>query len=403
MSYRALALYIFGIVAILAAALIAINPKWREAVLNKLGAGAKKAEAALDEATVRQARFTNLDGGVRVRKANSTVWKTASLAEGLDQGDLVQTEGDGVARIAFADGTLYVVRPNTLIAIEENLGATSSTIAKVAVEVTSGMVDLSTTRSMGDSRVLFADAEARLKADSRALVRNDPSSNTRDITVSKGGASMNRGADQIELGEYEQASFADAGSPLVRKKVVAPPLLLTPANMAPVVMTGSQTVTEVEFTWAAVSTADSYRIVVSTSPLLQNPLFDQKVRSTSIRLPSFKAGDYYWAVISLNSTGKESQQSEANQFSVLHQTNSEELLLVVDRYVQHGRVIAVEGRTEPGATVLVNNEPVFNVAANGSFKHFTSPLPSSGSTMITVTAQNRKGKVSTVRKAITIQ
>ena len=114
--------------------------------------------------------------------------------------------------------------------------------------------------------------------------------------------------------------------------------------------------------------------------------------STSIRLPSFKAGDYYWAVISLNSTGKESQQSEANQFSVLHQTNSEELLLVVDRYVQHGRVIAVEGRTEPGATVLVNNEPVFNVAPNGSFKHFTSPLPTSGSVPIALFDPNKAGE-----------
>ena len=130
----------------------------------------------------------------------------------------------------------------------------------------------------------------------------------------------------------------------MRKKVVAPPLLLTPANMAPVVITGTQTNTEVEFTWSTVSTADSYRIVVFTSPLLQNPLFVQKVRSTSIRLPSFKTGDYYWTVTSLNSAGKESQQSEPNQFSVLHQDNSDELLLVVDRYVQHGRVIAVEGQ-----------------------------------------------------------
>lgn len=402
-SYRAVALYGLAIVLVVAGGLIAINPKWREAVLTKLGAGSGANLAEMDDAATRQARFTNLDGGVRVRKADSVVWKTASLSEGLDQGDLVQTDGDGVARIAFADGTLYVVRPNTLIAIEENLGATSTALAKVAVQVTSGIVDLSTTRSMGDSRVKFADAEARLKADSRALVRNDPTSNTREITVSKGGASMSRGADQIELGEYEQASFADAASPLVRRKVVAPPLLLTPANMAPVVMTGTQTATEVEFTWATVSTADSYRIVVSTSPLLQNPVFDQRVRSTSVRLPAFKVGAYYWTVVSLNAQGKESQQSEPNQFSVLHQANSDELLLVVDRYVQHGRVIAVEGRTEPGATVLVNNEPVFNVAANGSFKHFTSPLPATGSTMITVTAQNSKGKVSTVRKAITIQ
>lgn len=402
-SYRTVALYLLGIILVATMAVLAIVPSWRQAVLNKLGAGSGDKLATVDDSTVRQARFTNLDGGVRVRKANSVTWKTASLAEGLDQGDLVQTDGDGVARIAFADGTLYVVRPSTLIAIEENLGATSSTLAKVSVQVTSGIVDLSTTRSMGDSRVVFANAEARLKAESRALVRNDPASNTREITVSKGGASMRRGADQIELGEYEQASFSADASPLTRRKVVAPPLLLTPANMAPVVMTGAQTTTEVEFTWAAVSTADSYRIVVSTSPLLQNPLFDQRVRSTSIRLPSLKTGDYYWAVVSFNNQGKESAQSEPNQFSVLHQANAEELLLVVDRYVQHGRVIAVEGRTEPGATVLVNNESVFNVAANGSFKHFTSPLPAAGSTMITVTAQNSKGKVSTVRKSITIQ
>ena len=401
MSYRALALYIFGALAAVMTILLIVFPTWRAALFAKMGKNVNT-EVVLDQAS-RQARFTNLDGGVRVRKANTVIWKTASLAEGLDQGDLVQTDQDGVARVAFADGTLYVVRPSTLIAIEENVVASSTSVAKVAVQVTSGMVDLSTTRSMGDSRVKFANAEARLKADSRALVSNDPAANTREITVSKGGASMSRGSDQIELGEFEQATFAGSGSPLVRRKVVAPPLLLTPANMAPVVMTGAQTAIEVEFTWAAVSTADSYRLVVSTSPLLQNPQFDQKVRSTSMRLPAFKVGDYYWAVISLNAQGKESQQSEPNQFSVLHQANAEELLLVVDKYVQHGRVIAVEGRTEPGATVLVNNEPVFNVAPNGSFKHFTSPLPVSGSNMVTVTAQNSKGKVSTVRKAITIQ
>lgn len=402
-SYRTLSLYIFAVLLVIAGILLAVFPTWRASLLGKLGAGKKSDTSAVDLQANLQARFTNLDGGVRVRKANSVVWKTASLAEGLDQGDLVQTDGDGVARVAFADGTLYVVRPNTLIAIGENLGASSTAQSKVSVQVTSGVVDLSTTRSMGDSRVTFADAEARLKADSRALVRNDPAANTREITVSKGGASMSRGADQIELGEYEQATFAGAGSTLVRKKVVAPPILLTPANMAPVVMSGTQTNTEVEFTWSAVSTAESYRIVVSTSPLLQNPLFDQKVRSTSIRLPAIKEGNYYWTVISLNAQGKESQQSEPNLFSVLHQANAEELLLIVDQYIQHGRVMEVVGRTEPGATVLVNNEPVFNVAPNGSFKHFTTQLPTTGSNMITVTAQNSKGKVSTVRKAITIQ
>ena len=78
-------------------------------------------------------------------------------------------------------------------------------------------------------------------------------------------------------------------------------------------------------------------------------------------------------------------------------------MLLVEKYIQHGKVIEIIGRTEPGATVLVNNEPVFNVAPNGSFKHFTPPLPSTGSHLITITAQNRVGKVATLRKTITIQ
>jgi hypothetical protein len=125
------------------------------------------------------------------------------------------------------------------------------------------------------------------------------------------------------------------------------------------------------------------------------------VRSTSIRLPALSEGDYYWTVTSLN--GEESQQSETNQFSVVRQENAGELLLVVERTVQHGRVIEIIGRTEPGATVLVNNEPVFSVAPNGSFKHFTSPLSNTGPNRITVTAQNSEGKLATVRKTISIQ
>ena len=99
----------------------------------------------------------------------------------------------------------------------------------------------------------------------------------------------------------------------------------------------------------------------------------------------------------------ERRESETNQFSVVRQQNEGELLLVVEKYIQHGKVIEVVGRTEPGATLLINNQPVFNVAANGSFKHFTPPFPSAGPNQITITAQNSGGKVATLRKTITIQ
>jgi hypothetical protein len=401
-SYRSLLVWILLILSALGAVVLGVMPEWRRELVAWMRGSDREGAATVEAGENRLARFTNLDGGVRVRRAHEVEWETAELSMELDKGDLVQTYRDGVARIAFADGTLYVVRPTTLIVIEENNVPSDRINSNVAVQVSSGVVDLSTTRLTGQSRVLFADAEAHLHNDSRALVRNDPSTNTREITVSQGGARLMRGSEEMELVEYEQASFAGPGSELTKKKIVAPPLLLTPANMAPVVLSGSETI-EMQFTWTAISTANAYRIRVSTSPIFSHLLFDRTIRSTSVRLPGFKEGDYYWLVTSVDASDKESEQAEPNQFSVIRQESAEEILLVVERTIQHGRVIEVIGRTEPGATVLVNNEPVFSVAPNGSFKHFTSPLPNTGANRITITAQNSEGKVATVRKSITIQ
>jgi hypothetical protein len=266
--------------------------------------------------------------------------------------------------------------------------------------VSSGIVDLSTSPAT-DSRVLFANAEAKIHRQSRASVTNNPQTNTHQITVSKGAASVKRGVEQVELAQYEQASFGSPGSPLVKTKVMAPPILLSPANLAPVPMTGSQNA-EVEFTWNAVPNAEAYRLRISTSPIFSTVLYDRRLQSTSVRVPSLKEGTFYWSVTSIGAGQKESQASEPSKFSVIPESQGE-LLLVVDRVVQHGRVLEIVGRTEPGATVLVNNETVFNVAPEGTFKHFTAPLPNTGASLITITAQNSKGKVATLRKTVTIQ
>ena len=398
--YRSLVVGSITVVLLAVLILLLVFPQWRAALVSWLGGGGGES-SALADFSARRARFTNLDGGVRVRKAAEVQWASADFSMSLGKGDLVQTSRDGVARLAFADGTLYVVKPNTLIVIEENEVQQNQESSRVAVQVSSGTVDLSTSAKAGDSRVLFANAEARLRQNSRALVQNSPETNTHQITVSQGGAQVRRGTESVELGSYEQARFEGPESPLVKERVVAPPVLLTPANMAPVVITGTST--EVEFTWSAMQGVDSYRLRLSSSPIFSAVLYDRRVRTTSVRIPSLKEGDYYWTVASIDSQKGETQESEPNQFSVIQQQNEGELLLVVEKYIQHGKVIEVVGRTEPGATLLINNQPVFNVAANGSFKHFTPPLPHIGPNLITITAQNRNGKIATLRKTITIQ
>lgn len=362
------------------------------------------ASNAIPQPTATQARFVNIDGTVRVKRADSVQWVAADYKIALEKGDLVQTGGDGVARVTFADGTTYVIKPETLIVVEEN--STSETkVTRVAVNVTSGAVDLSTPHweAPSQSTVRIENAVATLEENTRAAVRNDPRNNYREITVSAGGAQLQRGAETINLSQHERASFTTPDSAIQREKVIAPPTPERPANLGQVVALEPKKM-PIRFSWSAVSGATAYRLKVSSSSLFMNLVIDKRLNTTSYTALGLDTGTYYWVVTAFDQKNRESQESDTAKFDLIRQpSRGDEMLLVIDNYILHGRVVEVIGRTEPGATIIINNEPVVNIGPDGHFKHFTSPLPESGPNQITITAQNRRGDVVTRKKTITIQ
>jgi len=100
--------------------------------------------------------FTNLDGSVKVKKKNSNTWVTADYNLPLEKGDVIQTGAEGMAKIVFADLTNYTVKPDSLIVIEQN-SSNAEQQTNVAVQVTTGTVDLSTaTYSQGSKSQVIA-------------------------------------------------------------------------------------------------------------------------------------------------------------------------------------------------------------------------------------------------------
>ena len=65
----------------------------------------------------------------------------------------------------------------------------------------------------------------------------------------------------------------------------------------------------------------------------------------------------------------------------------------------HGRLAEISGRTEPGAAIIINGQPVANIAPDGNFRYFTEPLDP-GEHTIVIIGQNRRG--GTARQQITI-
>src|ERR1700730_3432067 len=142
-KYRTVALYIFAIVSIVLASAYIVFPAASTKLLQKLSNAFPTHEAGVATITARQARCVNLDGKVQVKKANSVQWTNADYQLTLDKDDLIQTGPEGVARIAFSDGTTYTVKGDTLVTVEQN-HVEPDRATTVGMHISSGQVDLAT-------------------------------------------------------------------------------------------------------------------------------------------------------------------------------------------------------------------------------------------------------------------
>jgi hypothetical protein len=388
-TYKTVAIYVVLILTIVFAGLYLAVPdiytKFLRTVNDKISGDSDTLSAAQT-----QAKFVNLDGKVQVKKVNSVTWVEADYRTSLDKGDQIQTGPDGAARITFGDGTTYTVKSEALVTVEENLMGNNKPTS-VAVRINTGSVDLATGNwASPDSKaaVSVEDAVAQLHQNSRATVKNDPANNEHEIVVANGGAEVKRGAEKIELAQFEKASFQN-GSAIQKSNVLAPPELVAPLNLAPLITEYPRNFT-VRFEWKPVREAVSYTVRVSSTTMFTKIIKEVKVSGAAAEVSGLDPGDYFWNVSALDGKKQSSEVSETFKFTLVAQGKTQEMMLQIEGTQLHGRVAEIVGRTEPGAALIINGQSVPNIAADGSFRHFTEQLDP-GQHTIVIVGQNRRG------------
>jgi hypothetical protein len=232
-------------------------------------------------------------------------------------------------------------------------------------------------------------------------VESNPDTRTAQFSVQKGSGRVVSGSASSPIGPYERVTSATAGQ-LVKEKIMAPPELLTPNSVKPVVARHGQA-TRVEFVWSVVPEAVAYKLKISNSSVFSKLLKEEIVkRQTRFVSSGFEEGTYYWMVSAIGVDNKMSRDSDPNKFTVINKSFKEketDVFLTVE-IVRISNIFEIIGKTDPGASVLINEEPVTLMAADGTFKHFTSPLPRKGKNLITITAQDRSGNAKTLTKEV---
>jgi hypothetical protein len=389
-TYKTVLVYGFLLVAIISSGIYLAKPDLYSVVVKKLNSAVSSNDGEALAADQKHAKFVNLDGKVQVKKVNSVQWVEADFRTLLDKGDLVQTGSDANARITFADGTIYTVKPDTLVTVEEN-STENDKPTSVAVQINHGAVDLATPNfSSPDSKAAISteDANAQLRSNSRLAVKNDPEKKESEFVVSSGSAQVRRGEEKIDLAPWEKITIPNGGT-IQKSTVLAPPDLVEPLNLAPIIAENPK-IFPVHFEWKSVPNAVSYNLRISTTAMFTKTVKEAKSSGTAADISGLDPGDYFWNVTAIDTKKQTSEVSEIFKFTLVAQGKSQSMVLEIDGTQLHGHVAEIVGRTEPGAALIVNGQSVPNIAPDGTFRHFTEQLDP-GQHTISIIGSNRRG------------
>jgi hypothetical protein len=346
-----------------------------------------------------EAQFLSIQGSVEYRRGERGDWREGRARIVLEPGDYVKTSADGSAEIMFLDGTMYTVRPNTLLLISQARGSRGGA-GERTVQLEYGWVNLATTRTA--STVSTPQAEARIADESRVDVAVEDGKGK--FAAYRGEAEVrSRGGQVRKVGPMQVVSQT---GDLLSEPVSLPkaPQPLEPNDDLELDLERERRIT---LAWEPVEGVTGYSLQVARTRHFVDNVIDVRGRTKQQALLGLRSeGTFHWRVAAQIGSGELGPWSEPRRFRVTSLRGGGEAditppVLELEDAQSYGNIFITRGRTEPGAKVLINGEPVV-VQADGGFTK-TVQLSQQGWGTIEVRATDAWGNESVRRQRVHVE
>ena len=383
-----------------------------------LGAGrlADARSAAVESGTISRnalsggeresdAQFLSIEGDVQYQKSSTSDWKRAEPRTALFNGDWVRTSDKSSAELIFSNLSRYTIGPNALLEIYAQFNPITSKKSN-SVQMTVGTVEVATTDDASTVRTPVSQIVVDSESQTQVGVQQDQAT---AIVTMKGSSSVTStaGGDAVKLASGEKVVASPQATLSPVKKVSLPPALTTPADNQ--IFSAGET--KVDFAWEAVPGATGYILQVSRSRLFAALEINSKRQKTTAKANLTGEGAFYWRVASIGPDGDPGPFSQFRRFratgtgretGTAASSQAPPPPLTLKRpYPIGGPFYMIEGQTEQGATVLINDEEV-DVDGSGHFKKLVS-FNKVGRNVVVVKAINSAGKQSVASETVLVE
>ncbi|MFV2071059.1 MAG: FecR domain-containing protein [Thermoanaerobaculales bacterium] len=346
------------------------DESWQEGETQALNARARfeALAGASDGELVGAGRFFSLEGRVQLQRAGQSEWETANQRMPVFNGDLVRTGRDGSAEILFADGSLYRIGPNSLLEIHNQQSKDSSGTVKMVV----GRINVYTSGS--PSTVTTNTTSTEIEEHSRVAVDVDGKNRATTIAAYKGSARVsNPRGIKVLIKEREEVAASALGEFSQKRSIASPPTPVEPQNNAGFDLSRHPVI---RLAWRGRPASGTVHLQVGRSKRFIEDELDVNAPSLAkddARLQAIAPGTYYWRIAARGESAVQSEWSPARRFR-LFSSSGERLIedrsppgLEIGKPQQLGHMFIIEGSTEVGASVTINDEPV-EVDSDGLFR-----------------------------------
>ncbi len=319
------------------------------------------------------ANFVAIQGTVEYRRGEGGDWRPAKSRISLEPGDYVRTSA-GSAEIVFADGSFYTVRANTQLIVSSVRGADGGEGQSIRMDY--GWVDLSTRTKA--SQIATPGAQTRVRESSEAFVSYDREEGKGRFGAVKGGLDLASSAGlKRSVGALQQV-VQSGGQLSAAQQIPGVPALRGPEDQAEVDFdprAERRAGDKIALAWEPVDGVTHYALQVGRNHLFVDNVIDVAARTkTSATLGVRGEGSFVWRVAAIDREGIQGPWSEARKFRVAARVGARSDAppdrtppqLDLEEIKPYGTVLIVGGKTEPGARVSINGEPV-EVDLDGSF------------------------------------
>ncbi len=355
-----------------------------------------------------EVRFLHVEGDVKIKRAGEFSWEQANHKMVLGVGDQVKTTSSGSAQLLYFDGTRSTINSGSLLEIRRLFEDPTTKERKVGEKLGWGSVQVSTRKKSGpgsEHEVSTDVASARTNEEGELKVQYDKDQGVARFDAYDGKWGIKTRDRRKSLGGGQTVDAYGDGRISPTRDLPMAPRLLSPSDQKMFVFEDPSTA-EMTLRWEKVAGVREYRLTISERNLFTDPAYEGMIRDTSIAVEGLSEQSYYWKVEAVMPDGGLGPASAVRRFrvtgrSVRDSQDSTPPSLEITDFLQSGPMVIVNGVTEPGAGLWIDNEKV-DVYEDGSF-HAVIRLRKEGENIVEFLAQDAAGNEQVLKRPVYVE